>query len=106
MAFEVTEHLVLQLELLGHGLEHELDVPEGVAQVIGVADGAALDARRLELIEHLLRQSDSRLGSLERLLAHVVQRDRDAGAREHGPHARAHRAGADHGRASHRAVSG
>ena len=83
---ELREHLLLQLELLGHRLEHEVGALErrrrGRSRT-GCEPPSSW--ARLEPVEHALPASSApRLRPLERLGADVVQRGLDPGAGEHG----------------------
>ena len=93
---ELREHLVLQLELLRHGLEHEVGAFERGGQVGLEAERPAVLLRGVEPFEHALGHRHAALRALERLLADVVERRLDARAGEHRTHAGAHRPRPDH----------
>ena len=58
---ELREELLLELEPLGHRLGHELGALQRRRQVALEADAAALDARRLEPVEHPVGHLDAGL---------------------------------------------
>ena len=96
MLLEVREDLLLQLELLGNGLDDEVDAVERGREVGSKRSSAppAPFPSPPSRSSTRARELHARARLLELLLAHVVERDLHAGAREHGAHARAHRAGA------------
>jgi hypothetical protein len=98
---ELREQLLLELEALGNRLGHELRSGQRSGQVALVADAAALDARRLEPVEHAVGELKAALCAFQRLGAHVVDGHVDAGPGEYCSHARSHRARADHGCSLH-----
>src|SRR5262249_25656383 len=94
--FELREDLLLELELLGYGLEHEIGTLERRRELGLEADAPTVDLRRLQSLEHALAELHPGLGALPGLLPHDADRRLDPGARQHCAHARAHRARANH----------
>ena len=92
-ALDLAEHLLLELEPLRDRLDEDVGALDGRGRVGLEAQRAAARHRHLEAVEHALDDADHPLRALERLGADVVQRDREAGARQHRAHAGAHRAG-------------
>ena len=93
---ELRKYLVLELDLLRHGLEHEVRAFERRGQVGLEAERPTVLLRGLEPFEHALRHRHAALRALERLLRDVVERRLDARAGEHCTHAGAHRPRSDH----------
>ena len=93
---ELREHLVLELELLRHGLEHEVGAFERGGQLGLEAERPTVLLRGVQPFEHALGHRHAALGALERLVADVVERRLDARAGEHRTHAGAHRPRSDH----------
>ena len=99
---ELLEDLVLELELLGDRLEHEVGALERRREVGLEAERPAVLLRRVEPVEHALRHRHAALRALERLLgltsySAVSMPARASTAPMPGPH----RPGADHRCASY-----
>jgi hypothetical protein len=65
---ELREHLVLQLDLLRHGLEHEIGSLERGREIGLEAERAAVLGGGVEPFEHAFSHRHATLRSLERLL--------------------------------------
>ncbi len=102
---ELGEHRLLDLDPLGHGLDHEVDVTERlVSERAGDQPELALLFGGLELagVDAGLPQRRGLFESLvERPLIDVLQHDGDAGVGDHVCDLAAHRAGADHAGLEH-----
>src|SRR5436190_22259593 len=99
--FELREDLLLELELLRHGLEDEVRAVERRFELGLEAEAAAVLLDGVQPIEDGRRELARRPRALERLGADVVERRLDPGACQYGAHSRAHRPGPDHRRTSH-----
>ncbi len=65
---ELREDLLLQLELLGHGLDHEVRALERGGEVVVEAEPSRPRCRCLEPVEHAAGELDAGLRALERFL--------------------------------------
>ncbi len=96
MLLELAEHLLLQLELLGNGLEHHVHPVQRRRQVALEADPPAVRSLAAEALEDAARELHALLRPLERLLGDVIESHLEAGALKHRAHPRPHGPGADH----------
>ena len=85
---ELREHLVLELELLGDGLDHEVRARRAPRRDRSRSGSSRRPRARRRAGRARRRELGAGLRALERLGADVVERRLDPGAREHGSHAR------------------